>query len=185
MYTPFATYKFLYVADYLSYVLEPLAILSKMYQKADLNYGEVEPFLTATIHTLENLKENKNGTSLSAFLSITPSEPSLDASALCTFEFKSHTIRDSAEQRRVALSVCEKFVDSVVANLYSRFADNEDSAVMNSHGNLFNLHIFSITPDFDTVSDFWAKLVLKVGEMGFSVLFISLEPYGQTQPTRQ
>jgi hypothetical protein len=142
LYKPVATYKFLYVAHFLSDVLEPLAILSKMYQKKDLNYGEVEPLLTSTVHTLETLKENKNGTSLSAFLSAAPSEPCLDENGLCTFEFQSHTICDSAEQRRVASSVCAQFVDSMVASLHSRFADNEDSAVMKALGNLFNPQFF-------------------------------------------
>ncbi len=44
MYTPITTYTFLYTAHFLSDVLKPLAILSKMYQKSDLDYSESRPY---------------------------------------------------------------------------------------------------------------------------------------------
>ncbi|XP_053383125.1 E3 SUMO-protein ligase KIAA1586-like [Mercenaria mercenaria] len=160
LYKPVATYKFLYVAHFLSDVLSPLAILSKMYQQKNLMYSDVEPLLTSTISTLESLKEKKNGTFLSAFLGSCPPEPTMDGDGLFTFEFQSHTIRDSAEQRRVAVSVCDKFVDNMVSSLHSRFSDNADSVVMKALSNLFNPSITDVGADCEAVSEY-------LGTVGF------------------
>ena len=105
---------FLYVA-HLTDILAPLAILSKMYQKKNLMNSEVEPMLSSTISTLESLKEKTNGHALASFLASVLSEPMLDEKDLCTFQFQSHTIRDSSEQQRsAAVSVCDQFVDNMV-----------------------------------------------------------------------
>lgn len=154
LHKPVSTYKFLYVAHFLSDALKPLAILSKMYQTKDLNYADVEPQLTSTISSLESLKEKKDGSYISTFLSACPSEP--DADGLYTFEFDGHTIRDSTEQRRVAVSVCDQFITKMVASLNARFSDNEDGSVMRALSNLFNpsLSVSQVSEDLEIVSDF-------------------------------
>jgi hypothetical protein len=49
----------------------------------------------------------------------------------------------------------------MVASLHSRFAENEDSAVMKALGNLFNPHHSSVGSDIDTVSDYLGKVGLE------------------------
>jgi hypothetical protein len=46
----------------------------------------------------------------------------------------------------------------MLASLHSRFADNEDSAVMNALGNLFNPNTFYVGSDLDNVSDYLGKV---------------------------
>ena len=49
LYKPITPYKFFYVAHYLVDVIEHLSRLSKMYQKSDLDFTDVNPLLQATI----------------------------------------------------------------------------------------------------------------------------------------
>ena len=44
LHKPVSCYKFLYVAHFLNDCLKPLVILSKMYQKSDIDFSEVTPF---------------------------------------------------------------------------------------------------------------------------------------------
>ena len=127
-----------------------------MYQKMNLSYSHVEPLLLSTISTLESLKDKKNGVFLVKFLSSCPSEPVVDGDGLFTFQFEGHTIRDSAEQRRLSVSVCDQFVDSMISSLNSRFCDNEDGAVMKSLSSIFDpsLKPDDVQQDCDVVSDY-------------------------------
>ena len=78
-------YKFLYVVHFLCDVLKPLTILSKMYQKQDLDFTEVTPLLRSTIDCVNDLRVHKNGHMLNKFLSHVSSEPQVDAAGLVTF----------------------------------------------------------------------------------------------------
>ncbi|KAH3814634.1 hypothetical protein DPMN_143139 [Dreissena polymorpha] len=110
LHKPITTFKFLYVSHFLADCLEPLAILSKSFQKQDLNFAEIHPLLAATIDSLAEIKYGKSGDKLSKFLTQVPSEPQIDKDGLCTFEFLGYTIRDVVNQRQEARSVCAKFV---------------------------------------------------------------------------
>jgi len=49
---------------------------------------------------------------------------------LCTFQYKGHTIRDSAQQRSESSSACSQFVSIVIDNLRSRFTEEGDTSVL-------------------------------------------------------
>ncbi|XP_045215333.2 zinc finger protein 862-like [Mercenaria mercenaria] len=156
LYKPITTYKFLYVAHFLCDVLKPLAILSKMYQKKDLQYSEVSPLLTSPISMLEDLRDSKSGERLQGFLKVAPAEPTLDSDGLFTFEFEGHTIRDSEKQRTESVNVCDQFVDRMVKSLNDRFSDNADGAILTSMSNMFNplLKATGLSNDLETISDY-------------------------------
>ncbi|KAJ8321257.1 hypothetical protein KUTeg_001115 [Tegillarca granosa] len=118
LHKPVSTYKFLYCAHFLSDMLKQLCILCKMHQKTDITFTEVSPVMRSAVATLEN------------FIKTVPSEPSIDDSGLCTFEFAGNTIKDSANQRQEDVSACEQFVTGVVENLRDRFCDKGDELVM-------------------------------------------------------
>ncbi|KAH3814605.1 hypothetical protein DPMN_143110 [Dreissena polymorpha] len=67
LHKPITTFKFLYVSHFLADCLESLAILSKSFQKQDLNFAEIHPFLAATIDSLAEIKDGKSGDKLSKF----------------------------------------------------------------------------------------------------------------------
>lgn len=128
-YKPIACYKFVHVVHFLWDVLQPLSILSKMYQTKDLDYTEVPP----CGHNRENYKADTNsGTKLSHFLSDVPSEPVLDQDGLYTFEFEGHPIGAGKRQRKESLEVCKQFGNAIVKSVNARFSDNHDTSVLTS-----------------------------------------------------
>ncbi|XP_053398207.1 E3 SUMO-protein ligase KIAA1586-like [Mercenaria mercenaria] len=66
-------FKFLYVVHFLCDVFKPLAILSKMYQKQDLDFTEVTSLLRSTIDCVSDFQVKKNGQTLTEFLDLVPS----------------------------------------------------------------------------------------------------------------
>ena len=98
---------------FLSDVLRHLAILCKAYQRSDIDFTEVNPLLLSTVEVLEGLK-SESGPNTSLFLSQVPAQPILDSMGLCTFQYKGHTIRDSAQQRSESSSACSQFVSIVI-----------------------------------------------------------------------
>ena len=115
MHKPITTYKFLYTAHFLSDVLRHLVILCKAYQRSDIDFTEVNPLLLSTVDVLEGHK-SESGPNTSLFLSQVPAQPILDSMGLCTFQYKGHTIRDSAQQRSESSSACSQFVSIVIDN---------------------------------------------------------------------
>ena len=143
----------MYTAHYLADVLRHLAILSKAYQRSDIDFTEVKPLLLSTVEVLQGLKSG-SGCNISRFLSQVPPEPSLDNSGLCTFEYKGHTVRDSAQQRSEASSACSQFIDLTVDNLRSRFTDEGDASVLGALTQLFDPSLYSMTEtDSSTLSE--------------------------------
>ena len=117
LHKPITTYKFLYTAHFLCDALRPLAILSKMYQKSNLNFSEVMPIFKSTISTLETISDDKNGKVLIQFLGVVTSCPQTDQDGLVTFEFEGHDIRDSESHRLESENNCSKFVTMMVKSL--------------------------------------------------------------------
>ncbi|KAJ8303661.1 LOW QUALITY PROTEIN: hypothetical protein KUTeg_018771 [Tegillarca granosa] len=163
LYKPVSTYKFLFCAHFLSDVLKQLCFLSKMYQKSDLDFSQVNPLLSSTIVVLENLRDSKCGSVLAEFLSVVPSEPMLDSDGLYTFQFKGHTIRDSAQQRKEAVSSCEAFVDHTVSNLKERFSDGKDAKIMSAMCAVLNPSLDGqlSSDDVKTVGDYLSSCGIK------------------------
>ena len=149
-------FKFLFVTHFLCDILKPVSILSKMFQKSDLDFSEVTPLLSSTIKNIENLQDTKNCERLDSFLASVPSVPQLDEDGLCTFQFENHCIRDSDKQRSEAASVCEKFVTSLIKSLNERFSDNADSEVLSALSNMFNPLVEKSSKDreIDILSDY-------------------------------
>ncbi|KAJ8303737.1 hypothetical protein KUTeg_018660 [Tegillarca granosa] len=156
LYKPVSTYKFLFCAHFLSDVLKQLCFLSKMYQKSDLDFSQVNPLLSSTIVVLENLSYSKCG-------SCCPSEPMLDSDGLYTFQFKGHTIRDRAQQRKEAVSSCEAFVDHTVSNLKERFSDGKDAKIMSAMCAVLNPSLDGqlSSDDVTTVGDYLSSCGIK------------------------
>lgn len=94
LHKPITCYKFLYVAHYLADVMDHLSRLSKMYQKSDLDFTDVNPLLEATIQSIRELNESKTGATLKKFLLSVSSTPTEDVNGLTTFQFGPHTVRD-------------------------------------------------------------------------------------------
>ena len=136
LYKPITSY--LYVAHYLADVMEHLSRLSKMYQKSDLDFTDVNPLLEATIDTIKELKELKSGATMKKFLSAAPTTPTVDGDGLTTFEFGPHTIRDGRQQRKEAVSACDSFTDLMIQNLQDRFSATEDATTLTSLTRLFS-----------------------------------------------
>lgn len=138
LHKPITCYKFLYVAHYLADVMDHLSRLSKMYQKSDLDFTDVNPLLEATIQSIRELKESKTGATLKKFLLSAPSTPTEDDDGLTTFQFGPHTVRDGPQQRKEAQSACDSFADFVIQNLHQRFSSTDDSSTLTSLTRLFN-----------------------------------------------
>lgn len=85
LHKPISCYKFLYVAHFLADALKPLAMLSRSYQRSELDFTEVNCLLHSTVQVLDKLISYP-GCNLSAFLQHAPTEPTLDKSGLFTFE---------------------------------------------------------------------------------------------------
>ena len=153
-------FKFLYVVHFLCDVLKPLAILSKMYQKQDLDFTEVTPLLRSTIDCVNDFRVEKNGQMLTKFLSQVSAEPQVDVDGLVTFQFQGHTIRDSSKQRDEAVKVCDQFVTGVVKSLNVRFSDNEDCSILTALSNFFNPGVSKTTKgaDIDLVNEYLATV---------------------------
>jgi hypothetical protein len=66
-------------------------------------------------------------------------------------------------------------LNSMVTSRHSRFADNEDSAVMKALGNLFNPQFLLLDQILTICQIICAKLVLKGEGMNFWALSITLE----------
>lgn len=132
LYKPVSSFKFLYCAHFLADVLKQLCILSKMYQKSDLDFSQVDPLLCSTITVLEGPMDSKSGSVLSELVSAVPAEPTLDSDGLFTFEFHGHTIWDGIKQHQEAVSACEAFVTHTVESLRARFSNSEDAKVMSA-----------------------------------------------------
>ncbi|XP_048763590.2 zinc finger protein 862-like [Ostrea edulis] len=147
MHKPITTYKFLYTAHYLADVLRHLAILCKSYQRSDIDFTEVNPLLLSTVEVLEGLRSGSGG-NLSQFLNQVPETPEVDSVGLCTFEFKGHNIRDSAQQRSEASSACSQFVGLVIDNLRSRFTEEGDATVLRALTQLFDPSFYSQSDSF-------------------------------------
>ncbi|XP_062594268.1 zinc finger protein 862-like, partial [Saccostrea cucullata] len=137
LHKPISCYKFLYVAHFLADALKPLAVLSRSYQRSDLDFTEVNCLLHSTVKVLDNLIGNPGG-NLSAFLQHAPSEPTLDESGLYTFEFQGHIVRDSLGQRSEAVRACSTFIEGVKASLQSRFTDRGDALVLSALSRFFD-----------------------------------------------
>lgn len=163
LYKPITCYKFLYVSHFLADCLKPLVILSKSYQKENINYAEVTPLLTTTVETLEELRDSKSGEMLGKFLNSAPAEPKLDADGLYTFQFGPHTIRDGGNQRVEAEKVCTQFITNMVKSLNDRFSDNQDSAILTALSNFFNPLISEggLEKDLETVNDYLGSFGLE------------------------
>jgi hypothetical protein len=76
LHKPISCYRFLYVAHFLADALKPLAMLSKSYQRSDLNTNNY-CLLQSTVKVLEKLN-SKPGGNLSAFLQHASPEPNLN-----------------------------------------------------------------------------------------------------------
>ena len=137
LYKPVTCFKFLYVAHFMTDALKPLAVLSKMFQRKDIDYAEVSPLLSSTVQRVEELGTTP-GQMLSGFLKVVPSEPQQDSDGLQTFEFQGHTIRDSEKQRLEAMSICGQFLTGMVKSLQERFSCTSDAIVMTSLSNFLN-----------------------------------------------
>ena len=138
LHKPITSYKFLYVAHYLADVMDHLSRLSKMYQRSDLDFTDVNLLLEATIETIRELKETKTGAMLRKFVYSVPTTPTEDDDGLCTFQFGPHTVRDGVQQRKEALSACDSFTDLVIQNLKQRFTATDDATTLTSLTRLFN-----------------------------------------------
>ncbi|KAH3837660.1 hypothetical protein DPMN_111061 [Dreissena polymorpha] len=64
-----------------------LSVLSKQFQKKDLDFADVAPLLNSTVQTIEMFSEGKLGSKLSSFLSQVPDKPQIGDDGLETFEF--------------------------------------------------------------------------------------------------
>ncbi|XP_053372821.1 uncharacterized protein LOC128546379 [Mercenaria mercenaria] len=148
------------IVHFLFDVLKPLAILSKMYQKQDLDFTEVTPLLRSTIDCVSDLQVKKNGQKLTEFLDQVPSESQVDADGLVTFQFQCHTIRDSSKQRDEAVKVCDQFVTGLVKSVNVRFSDNEDGSVLTALSNFFNPLVSKTCKgtDIDVVNEYLATV---------------------------
>ncbi|KAH3739979.1 hypothetical protein DPMN_046671 [Dreissena polymorpha] len=102
------------------------------------------------------MKDEKSGDKLSKFLKEVPSEPQIDKDGLCTFDFRSHTIKDGATQRQEARSVCVKFVENMLKSLNERFSDNDDSANLTALTNFFSPQIndHELDSEINTLFDY-------------------------------
>ena len=138
LHKPITSYKFLYVAHYLADVMDHLSRLSRMYQKSDLDFTDVNPLLEGTIESIRELRETKTGTTLKKFISSAPSTPTVDDDGLTTFQFGPHTVRDGPQQRKEAQSACETFSDLVIQNLQQRFSSTDDASTLTSLTRVFN-----------------------------------------------
>ena len=170
LHKPITTFKFLYVISFLADILKPLAVLSKSFQSADLDFSEVAPLLMSTIAKVEKL-QSKSGPRLEQFLDNVPKEPQVDTDGLYTFEYLGHTIRDSEKQRVEAESVCTKFVDYMISSLNERFSDNEDTAVLSAFSSIFrpNVEIEEKAKDIDVVSQYLFKIGYEAGREEFEM----------------
>lgn len=166
LHKPISCYKFLYVAHFLADALKPLAMLSRSYQRSELDFTEVNCLLHSTVQVLDKLISYP-GCNLSAFLQHAPTEPTLDKSGLFTFEFQGHTVRDSLSQRSEAVRACSSFIETVKASLQSRFTDSGDAKILSALSRFFDPHCFSDrTPpseDIDVIAKHLS--VCKVGEV--------------------
>ena len=161
MHKPITTFKFLYVAHYLADVLKQLSILCKAYQRSDIDFTEVNPLLLSTVEVLEVLR-SESGCNISRFLS----QPSLDSSGLCTFDFQGHIIRDGAQQRSEAASACFQFVSIVIDNLKARFTEEGDAAILGALTKLFDPSLYgfqSVSPVLSEASDVVADYLSSCG----------------------
>jgi len=139
MHKSITNYKFLYTAHFLADVLPHLSLLCKAYQRSSISFTEIDPLLQSTVDVLVSLRDDqKCGQNLSRFLQIAPSEPVVDDNGLFTFEFRSHTIRDSISQRSEAVSSCGAFVSKVVENLRDRFTAKGDSLTLSALSRYFD-----------------------------------------------
>jgi len=130
----------LYRAHFLSEVLKHLCVLSKAYQRADLECSEVNPLFQSTVGVIVGLKDRKTGSVLCRFLETVPAEPTLDECGLYKFEFEGHTIRDGAQQRPEAKVAYDTFVTNVVIGLRQRFSEDGDARVMSAMVSVFQPH---------------------------------------------
>ena len=109
---------------------------------------------------------SESGCNISRFLSQVPSQPSLDSSGLCTFDFQGHTIRDGAQQRSEAASACSQFVSIVIDNLKARFTEEGDAAILGALTKLFDPSLYgfqSVSPVLSEASDVVADYLSSCG----------------------
>ncbi|XP_052264597.1 E3 SUMO-protein ligase KIAA1586-like isoform X2 [Dreissena polymorpha] len=138
LYKPISCFKFLFVLHFLSDILLPLSVLSKAFQKKDLDFADVAPLLNSTVQTIELFSQGKWAGKLSTFLSQVPDEPQTGDDGLETFEFQGHTIRDGAQQRKEAVSIAKSFSAAMIRTIHDRFVDNDDAAILTALSNIFN-----------------------------------------------
>ena len=115
----------------------------------------MNPLLLSTVEVLKGLR-SESGCNISRFLSQVPSQPSLDSSGLCTFDFQGHTIRDGAQQRSEAAPVYSQFVSIVIENLKARFTEEGDAAILGALTKLFDPSLYgfqSVSPVLSEASD--------------------------------
>ncbi|KAJ8314504.1 hypothetical protein KUTeg_006654 [Tegillarca granosa] len=130
LHKPITCFKFLYTAHFLADVLKQLSILCRAYQSSDIDFVEVNPLLQSTVEVLRRLRDSKSGDNLVQFCKMAPPEPVVDEMGTCSFQFRGHTIRDSASQRSEAVSACEIFVSNVIDNLKDRFTEKGDASIL-------------------------------------------------------
>ena len=158
LYKPITCYKFLYVANFLADALKHLSVLSKMFQKKDLDFGEVTPLLRSTVDSLEGPSATP-GKKLAEFLKVVPGKPQVDSDGLETFEHCGHTIRDCEKQRKEALSICNQFLNGIVSSLRERFSSNKDALVMTCLSNFFNPMAMLQSDLSSDIENIWDLLV--------------------------
>ena len=164
LYKQITCYKFLYVAIFLADALKHLAVLSKMFQMKDLDFGEFTPLLSSTVDSLEGLSTTL-GKQLAEFLKVVPGKPQVDSDGLETFEHCDHTTRDSKKQRKEALSICKQFLNGIESSLHERFSSNKDAVVMTCLSNFFN-PMAMLQSDLSSDNEQVAEYLGSVGFMG-------------------
>ncbi|KAJ8314507.1 LOW QUALITY PROTEIN: hypothetical protein KUTeg_006657 [Tegillarca granosa] len=153
LHKPITCFKFLYTAHFLADVLKQLSILCRAYQSSDIDFVEVNPLLQSTVEVLRRLRDSKSGDNLVQFCKMAPPEPVVDEMGTCSFQFRGHTIRDSASQRSEAVSACEIFVSNVIDNLKDRFTEKGDASILCALNKFFSPSCLVEAVEEDVVSE--------------------------------
>ena len=127
-----STYKFLYVASFMADAMSQICMLSRMFQKTNIDCSVINDQIEGCISTLTGLL-----TLPGAYLSKFIKEVS-DQSSQSTVEIDGHVIRYSDNEKHEAEKCCKNFIETVTTNMRTRFLDAGNQEIFKGFSVIFN-----------------------------------------------
>ena len=127
-----STYKFLYVASFMADAMSQICMLSRMFQKTNIDCSVINDQIEGCISTLTGLL-TLPGAYLSKFI-----KDVSDQNLQSTVEIDGHVIRYSDNEKHEAEKCCKNFIETVTTNMRTRFLDAGNQEIFKGFSVIFN-----------------------------------------------